>query len=782
MKNRSPTMVSVATQTEEDIYLYSGQVGSPTASQVELGYNAFGLYQPSSRRPVAFAPNSDMGLTDIEMANAVEFEDPYFEDRTFEMEYEEVTLQRTTSEEKLGLTLCYGSAEDEVTDIFISEIEPSSIAALDGRIKEGDQILQINNVDVHNREEAIALFSDAQPDITLLVARPQLQLDDGFMDEHNELLDDPRVELLEQHHHSNMAFTASILRQGRLQFDEEGGTTDTATTENSHKHEKDSGVGRTDESTKNDESSEQDIMDNESLSLRFRHGFNLGKGEHHDSNDSFTSNDLHDRETTTGANEISAEACNKFREVLEHKCNSVENSPRKLGSVQGSQSSLDQELAILNREMEEIQLECEEIVESHLREQGKGLCQAQQDKDSSKADSHRSPRIVPRMGTRMEVLKHVQTPELTDLTWVRKDSTRHPQPITQPGVHCPLSHSLNQDKERDLSTTSAYNTGGESCRSTPLTLELSHVCEGEKGLRSSMLCLASADLNPSLSLSDTEKQTQTLSPVKAREYSSDGTGSLRSSQTATNSVLSNDVTPVQENGNIVAPSESLGESLQDIYARYADVMYTNEANLQHTIAVQQKLFEQQISQKTGKLQRAGGFGAELNSSPSSTLHMPPGPLSPNVPGGESSTQMEWVVKRRPDGTRYITRRPVRNKILKERAKKLAEERCGMTTDDDAMSELKVGRYWSKDDRKKHLEKARDQKRKKEQLIRQRMETLKEGDEKTNLNIVELSHRKMMKHKGKKVFDDFMTVQEMLAHGSKVPSGKTYNPLLSVTTV
>ena len=41
-------------------------------------------------------------------------------------------------------------------------------------------------------------------------------------------------------------------------MEEEGGTTDTATTENSlHKHEKDSGVGRTDESTRNDESSEQ---------------------------------------------------------------------------------------------------------------------------------------------------------------------------------------------------------------------------------------------------------------------------------------------------------------------------------------------------------------------------------------------------------------------------------------------------------------------------------------------------------------------------------------------
>ena len=43
-------------------------------------------------------------------------------------------------------------------------------------------------------------------------------------------------------------------------LDEEGGTTDTATTENSQKHEKDSGVGRTDESTRNDESSEQVIL------------------------------------------------------------------------------------------------------------------------------------------------------------------------------------------------------------------------------------------------------------------------------------------------------------------------------------------------------------------------------------------------------------------------------------------------------------------------------------------------------------------------------------------
>ncbi|GFR81154.1 hypothetical protein ElyMa_004062600 [Elysia marginata] len=33
----------------------------------------------------------------------------------------EVVLRRTSTEEKLGLTLCYGSLDDDMTDIFISE-------------------------------------------------------------------------------------------------------------------------------------------------------------------------------------------------------------------------------------------------------------------------------------------------------------------------------------------------------------------------------------------------------------------------------------------------------------------------------------------------------------------------------------------------------------------------------------------------------------------------------------------------------------------------------------
>jgi ligand of Numb protein X 3/4 len=62
----------------------------------------------------------------------------------------------------------------------VFQIDPKSVAGKDGRVKEGDQILQINGVDVRSRDEAISLFSSSQPDITLLVARPQLQVRGRF--------------------------------------------------------------------------------------------------------------------------------------------------------------------------------------------------------------------------------------------------------------------------------------------------------------------------------------------------------------------------------------------------------------------------------------------------------------------------------------------------------------------------------------------------------------------------------------------------------------------------
>lgn len=76
------------------------------------------------------------------------------------------------------------------------------------------------------------------------------------------------------------------------------------------------------------------------------------------------------------------------------------------------------------------------------------------------------------------------------------------------------------------------------------------------------------------------------------------------------------------------------------------------------------------------------------------------------------------MKKRPDGSRYIVRRPVRSRTLRAaRASKINEERSNdQTTEDDTISEVKLGRYWSKEDRKKHMEKAKERRHRQESLI------------------------------------------------------------------
>ena len=54
-------------------------------------------------------------------------------------------LRRSSPSERLGLTLCYETdAEDGLTDIFIDDIHPDGLAAKDGRLRLGDQIIQVN--------------------------------------------------------------------------------------------------------------------------------------------------------------------------------------------------------------------------------------------------------------------------------------------------------------------------------------------------------------------------------------------------------------------------------------------------------------------------------------------------------------------------------------------------------------------------------------------------------------------------------------------------------------
>ncbi|KAM9524212.1 E3 ubiquitin-protein ligase PDZRN3-B-like isoform 1-T1 [Salvelinus alpinus] len=642
-----------------------------------------------------------------------------------ELEYEEVDLYRANIQDKLGLTVCYRTDDEDETGIYVSEIDPNSIAAKDGRIREGDRIIQINGIEIQNREDAVALLtSEENQNVCLLVARPEIQLDEGWMDDdRNDFLDDLHMDMLEQQHHQAMQFTASMLQQKKRE--EDGGTTDTATLLSNH-HEKDSGVGRTDESTRNDESSEQENLGDDQTAASNTLGScsrrklaysqdTLGSVDLPFSGESFISAD-YDHADFLG---IPADECERFRELLELKC-----QVRSAGGSQelycqsagagGAEEGVDKELELLNEELRSIELECLNIVRAHKMQQLR--------------EQYRESWMLHNSGfhnynTSIDARRH----ELSDITELPEKS--------------------------DKDSSSAYNTG-ESCRSTPLTLELSPDNSLRRGAENQGESGASSSAGPN---------SRILKPLLSPVQEAGGPSRIRPS-----SSKESECGPQAE-----GKERKLGESTHKLAQPRSLYKHAHiPAHAQHY-----QSYMQLIQQKSA---------VEYAQSQMSLVSLV-SRGDPVNPGDMLDPKMEWKVKIRSDGTRYITKRPVRDKLLKERALRIHEERSGMTTDDDAISELKMGRYWSKGERKQHAVRAKEQRQRREFMKQSRADCLKEqaslDDDKKEPNIIELSHKKMMKKRNKKIFDNWMTIQELLTHGAKSPDGtRVYNSLLSVTTV
>ncbi|XP_053171854.1 E3 ubiquitin-protein ligase PDZRN3-B isoform X2 [Scomber japonicus] len=634
-----------------------------------------------------------------------------------ELEYEEVDLYRANIQDKLGLTICYRTDDEDEAGIYISEIDPNSIAARDGRIREGDKIIQINGIEIQNREDAVALLtSEGNQNISLLVARPEIQLDEGWMDDdRNDFLDDLHMDMLEQQHHQAMQFTASMLQQKKLE--EDGGTTDTATLLSNH-HEKDSGVGRTDESTRNDESSEQENLADDQTTASNTLGScrmltysqdTLGSTDLPFSGESFISADYADTDFLG----IPADECERFRELLELKCQ-MRNSGAQALYCQGGgaggqdQECVDKELELLNEELRTIELECLNIVRAHKMQQLREQCRESWMLHNSGFRNY---------NTSIDARRH----ELSDITELPEKS--------------------------DKDSSSAYNTG-ESCRSTPLTLELSPDNSLRRGAENQAGASGSSSSNGRM-------LKPLLSPVQEVCSSSRSRGSSKDS----------DSLQAETKERKLGESSKSGRSYSQPHSPYKHAHIP--AHAQHY-----QSYMQLIQQKSA---------VEYAQSQMSLVSMCRDHISTDL-----EPKMEWKVKIRSDGTRYITKRPVRDKLLRERALRIHEERSGMTTDDDAISELKMGRYWSKEERKQHAVRAKEQRQRREFMKQSRADCLKEQaglEDKKEPNIIELSHKKMMKKRNKKIFDNWMTIQELLTHGTKSPDGtRVYNSLLSVTTV
>lgn len=518
--------------------------------------------------------------------------------------------------------------------------------------------------------------------------------------------------------------------------EEDGGTTDTATIL-SNQHEKDSGVGRTDESTRNDESSEQENNGDDapvsSPPLAGQRKLTcsqdtLGSGDLPFSNESFISADCADADYLG----IPVDECERFRELLELKCQVKSASPYSLyypsSPLDASKSdpeSVDKELELLNEELRSIELECLSIVRAHKMQQLK--------------EQYRESWMLHNSGfrnynTSVDVRRH----ELSDITELPEKS--------------------------DKDSSSAYNTG-ESCRSTPLTLEMSPDnslrraaegigCPGSEGAAGAAEAYGPSSKNLLSITEDPEVGPPDYSPSPKE---------LDPSQT-----LENKERKPSDDSSSPIPGQKLGGSYLSPFPHSPYKHAHIPAHAQHYQSYMQLIQQKSAVEYAQSQMSLVSMCKDLNSA------------------NQLEPRMEWKVKIRSDGTRYITKRPVRDRLLRERALKIREERSGMTTDDDAVSEMKMGRYWSKEERKQHLIRAREQRKRREFMMQSRLECLREqqsGDSKAELNIIALSHRKTMKKRNKKILDNWITIQEMLAHGTRSADGKrVYNPLLSVTTV
>ncbi|XP_026055209.1 E3 ubiquitin-protein ligase PDZRN3-B [Carassius auratus] len=621
------------------------------------------------------------------------------------LEYK-VDLQRKTTQDKLGLKLCY-KTDDEKSAIYISEIDPEGIAAKDGRVQEGDQIIQINGMDIQSHEMAVTLLTKVESkNVSLLVARPESQ-DVSWLENRNSL-EDSHLGTLEQQLHQVKEFTTRMLQQSTNE--EDGGTTDTATLL-SNQHEKDSGVGRTDESTRNDESSEQDIVGDDQNSLcdtlpesHRKYIYNqetVESGNMHLSNDSFLSADNGDGGSFLG---VPGTACEHFWKLLELKSLVNGNSPQgflehnaPLYEKGVNVDCDDREIRMLNEELLNIELECLSIIQAHrLQAEGGG----QQAKKPSAKDFSEQ-------------------------------------------VHQDL---INNQVDNEGST-SAYNTG-ESCSSLhptlePDSLEFQRMVAGDMGKGSPMHRRNSTTACSKHNLSP----IQEISPTKSLPGDPEVTNQGKRKSKKKN------------------PRKSLLTSLR--HSSYKNTYIP--AHAQHY-----QSYMQLIQQKSA---------VEYAQSQVSLASLC---KNAETPPTESRLKTGWKVKIRSDGTRYITKRPIRDQLLKERALRIREERCSVTTDDDAASELKLGRYWNKEERKQHAARAKEQRQRRELMKQCCIESKEQAgamDNKKEPDIIQLSRKKMMKRRNKRIFDNWMTIQELLTHGTKSTDGtRLYNSFLSVTTV
>ena len=550
--------------------------------------------------------------------------------------------------------MCYETdAEDGLTDIFIDDIHPEGLAAQDGRLRLGDQIIQINGIDVKTKAQAQEIFSKSTGDIRFLVARPPGHHFNNFDEDSLDFQEDEEAALLS-------CDTSGLVAP----------------------------------------EADMDSL-NKSCSNRNSFGTN-GSGDslllevkkHNNSHDySFTSQSSNGSSTASNnalpPQKVRKASSSSQDSGLKDDLNTSKSS-KSNSSVGSKEVSLDKELYYVDKKLKDIKMDCEAISAKHnLRAAPSApsvmstslITPAQMNEPIYETIPEVSENDEQVYSLPFDNLQHqaLVSPVHQQKSATSKNSSQFPSEVSRQQPHTTFvsnkltrSTSLSKyyDKNKNLENiimSSMAEPEDEETRQAKLK-------EVEHWLKQSLA--PSTKNGPTLQLSSLKSAGSALSlikptnPVKRKPAQRKVVGKM----------------PLK--GTMPRPQSLVTPASHDI-------MYTDMENLEATMKLQQELMlRQQQQQKNGVKRSPAVFQAPpppamppppLPTATAATAATPP-VSAENEPDSE---HWEWKVKIRPDGTRYIARRPTaaRNKLLRERAKKFDER--GATTDDDAMSELKV---------------------------------------------------------------------------------------------
>nr|XP_017022619.2 LOW QUALITY PROTEIN: slo-interacting protein 1 [Drosophila kikkawai] len=568
-----------------------------------------------------------------------------------EIDIEEITLTKAVindTSDNIGIYICssgYQPSNIDTTnkesqiickdtgeiceDVFISGIKPKSIAQNDGRLREGDQILRINGIDVKNKEEAELKISESSTAVTLLVSRILYPEDEGDDEDDIESnFEYANTTFLPDDYTNVVDKLDKVLLSHVHQFNElssEEGVLITQQKQNSTTQQQNT-------TTKSNSSLEKKIVEHHSKNhfldkknIDQANNIRVSKNDYDDSE--------HIYETIPEDSESEPLYCSPYQSS---------NYITKIGSASPEAFETSAKQQQTERVAQWLGLKSPKTI------------------DPSLVGNRPTPPSKPTATCSRVFTLRSTTSRSSSSGYVRNNNINGANKLI-----------ITKQDEVDNSS-SAYNTGGSNNSASPKIVE-----------ESTTVSIDNSGVNHLVA-------TSPVSSMLLLPFGKSGRIGLCSTNLRTAYVSECQSKVSQENENIILRAGNEESS-------YSHCPQFNAPNLSRYHFVS----SQQVASKC------------LESTNSSK---PNDVLFSNDTNNADEIPMVWKVKRRPDGSRYIVKRPVRNRApqVSSSIRKNIRYNEVTTTEEDTVSEVKIGRYWTKEDRKRHIEKARERRQQQQQ--------------------------------------------------------------------